>query len=175
MKKIGFMCLFMFVTLMTSAQGTKDLEMIRASFQEIQNEDDIQVILNFQIIDLEFEIANVIEAYQGASQCMIAKYVVAPWSKMKNFNAGKDRLEVSIGENKVVENVYLRLMIQLNAPKIVNYNKDIDSDLQFLEHHLVKTPMDLSFKQLMMENLLSAVKKKEQEEVLLKIDRSISN
>jgi hypothetical protein len=129
--------------MMTSAQDTKDLEMIRASFQEIQNEGDIQNILNFQIIDLEYEIANVIEAYQGASQCMIAKYVVAPWTKMKNFNAGKDRLEDSIAKNKVVENVYLRLMIQLSAPKLVNYNKDIDSDLQYLENHLVKTPMDL--------------------------------
>ena len=159
---------------MTSAQGTKNLEMIRASFQEIQNEGDIQNILNFQIIDLEYEIANVIEAYQGASQCMIAKYVFAPWSKMKNFNAGKDRLEASIAENKVVENVYLRLMIQLNAPKIVNYNIDIDSDLQFIEHHLVKPPMDSSFKKLMIENLLSIVKNNEQEEVLLQIDRSIS-
>lgn len=170
MKMNVFMIVILLVTEMGWSQNSKDLDMIRASFQEIQTEDDIQTIQDFKINGTNPEIANVINAYKGASRCMMANYVFAPTSKLTNFNEGKRKLEASIEEKKGVENVYLRLLIQLNAPKIVNYRKNIDADIMYLEQFLTTAPIDLKFKTLMIENILTVVKKEEQKEVLLHID-----
>ena len=106
---------------MLTSQNKNDLELIRSSFQEIKNEDDINSILAFQIKESDKSKINIVEAYKGAAQCMMANYVFSALSKLKNFNEGKKILEASISENKDVENVYLRLLIQLNLPKILSY------------------------------------------------------
>jgi len=102
---------------MVTSQNKNDLELIRTSFQEIKSEEDINSILSFPIDASDRSEVNIIEAYMGASQCMMANYVFSPSSKLKNFNVGKKILEASISENMDVENVYLRLLIQLNVPE----------------------------------------------------------
>jgi len=100
---------------------------------------------------------------------MMAEYVFSPISKLKNFNRGKKILEASILESNNVENVYLRLLIQLNIPGILNYHDNIDADIDFLEDHMARSTIDLTYKNIMVKNLLSVTKKKEQKEALLQI------
>ncbi len=170
MKQYGMISILLFVTLMVASQNKNDLELIRTSFQEIKSEEDINSILSFPIEGSDRSEVNIVEAYKGASQCMMANYVFSALSKLKNFNEGKKILEASISENKDVENVYLRLLIQLNVPRLLNYDNDVDEDIRFLEEHLAKSSIDLSYKHIMINNLVSVSKEQEQKDALLKID-----
>ena len=170
MKQYGMISILLFVTLMVASQNKNDLELIRTSFQEIKSEEDINSILSFPIEGSDRSEVNIVEAYKGASQCMMANYVFSALSKLKNFNEGKKILEASISENKDVENVYLRLLIQLNVPRLLNYDNDVDEDIRFLEEHLAKSSIDLSYKHIMIKNLVSVSKEQEQKDALLKID-----
>jgi len=154
---------------MVNAQNKNDLELIRTSFQKIKSEDDVNSILAFQIEASDRSEVNIVEAYKGAAQCMMANYVFSSLSKLKNFNEGKKILEASINENKDVENVYLRLLIQLNVPKILSYYRDVDEDIRFLEEHLAKSAIDPNYKHVMIKNLVSVSKRQEQKDALLKI------
>lgn len=169
MKKYALISIFLFVTLMGFSQEKNDLEWIRTAFQEIKNEEDINKILAYPIENNGRDDSNIIRAYKGASQCMVANYVFSPISKLKNFNEGKKILEASILESKNVENVYLRLLIQLNVPGILNYHDDIDADIDFLEDHMAGSAIDLPYKNIMVKNLLSVTKKEERKEALLQI------
>jgi len=170
LKQYGIISILLFVTLMLNAQNMNDLELIRKSFQEIKSEDDLNSILVFQIEESDKSEVNIVEAYKGAAQCMMANYVFSALSKLKNFNEGKKILEASISENKNVENVYLRLLIQLNIPRILSYYKNVDEDIRFLEEHMAKASIDTDYKHIMIKNLVSVTKRQEQKDALLKID-----
>lgn len=170
MKQYGIISILFFVTSISSAQNTRDLELIRTAFQDIKNEEDVRSILVFEIIETNREQVNILEAYKGASQCMMANYVFSPVSKLKNFNQGEKIIEASITENMEVENVYLRLLIQLNIPKVLNYYNNIDGDIIFLDQHMSKAPIDVEYKKIMIKNLLSVAKTNEQEDALLQIN-----
>ena len=97
------------------AQETISLQEIRQQFQEIRSEEDVKRVMDTPI-DSQDPNSSVLEAYQAASTCMMAEYVFSPIKKLKYFNQGRTSLEKLISEQKSVENVYLRLMIQLNIP-----------------------------------------------------------
>ncbi len=161
----------MFVTLIPqAAQENKALEMIRSEFQEINSEEDIEKILTFQNEGASKNELLMIKAYQAAATCMMANYVFSPMSKLKYFNEGKKNLEELILSKKDVENVYLRLLLQLNVPTILNYDENIEEDVAYLDATLAKSPIDLTYKNAMIKNLVSVAKKKELKDVLLLID-----
>ena len=154
---------------MSKAQENTFLETIRLEFQEIKNEADIEKILAFDydnVLETELEM---IKAYQAAGTCMMANYVFSPISKLKYFNDGKKELDELISKSKEVENVYLRLLIQLNVPRSLNYHKNIEEDVAYLETHMAKAPIELSYKKTMIENLVSITKKKKLKDTLLEI------
>ena len=111
-----------------------------------------------------------IEAYQATATCMLAEYDLSPMSKLKYFNEGKKKLEELITIKKGVENVYLRLLLQLNVPRILSYYKNIEEDVAYLESSLATAPIDVSYKYAMIKNLISVAKKNELKEVLLQIN-----
>lgn len=161
--------ILLFVTLKLSSQQEIDLEITRSAFQEISAEDDIDKIRSF---DFPFGNENeweTIRAYQAAATCMMANYVFKPLSKLKYFNEGRKELEILIEEGKTVEKVYLRLLIQLNVPRILNYYKDIETDIIFLVRNMVDAPISISYKKIMINNLVSITKKKDLKEALLHI------
>jgi len=100
---------------------------------------------------------------------MMANYVFSPKSKLNYFNQGKAELEELIEDSKDVEKVYLRLLIQLNVPKILNYYKNIKGDIQYLHDHMAKAQIEDDFKYMMIENLISITKKEELKKALLDI------
>ena len=155
---------------MSKAQEKLSLETIRIEFQEIKNEADIQKLLAFEYDRAKETELKIIKAYEAAGTCMMAEYVFSPISKLKYFNKGKKHLEELISEGKEVENVYLRLLIQLNAPRMLNYYMDIEDDMAYLERHMATAPIELSYKNTMIMNLVSITKKKDLKDVLLQIN-----
>lgn len=160
----------MFVTLGAVAQDSDDLDTVRKQFQVIDSKEDIQKIMLFQIDDLNSSVGQIITAYKAAATCMMANYVFSPKSKLKYFNQGKKDLEELIRIDKEVENVYLRLLLQLNVPKMLNYNDNIDDDVAYLDEFLGVSDIDVDYKNTMIQNLLSVAKKKELKEALLQIE-----
>lgn len=66
-----------------------------------------------------------------------AKYKFFPWDKLSVFNKEKSRLEELIRYNpKNIHLRYLRLVIQENTPKILNYNSNIKQDKSFIKEFL---------------------------------------
>jgi len=95
----------------------------------------------------------VVSAYQGASKARMADYVGNPISKLKYFNSGKELLEESIKKKKELESVYLRLLIQLNAPGFLYYNKNIEEDLAFFNNNIGKSNLPIATKSMFVSNL----------------------
>jgi hypothetical protein len=160
----------MFVTLLSQAQENTGLMKMRSEFQEISSEADIKKFLDFEYENTDVNEIQLIEAYQATATCMLANYVFSPVSKLKYFNEGKEKLEELILARKGVENVYLRLLLQLKVPQILSYYKNIEEDVAYLESSLAAAPIELSYKYAMIKNLVSLAKKNELKEVLLQIN-----
>lgn len=155
---------------MSQAQENEALMKMRSDFQEINSEADIKGILAYEYKSAEKNEQQVILAYQAAATSMMANYVFSPMTKLKYFNEGKKILEDLILKSKNVENIYLRLLLQLNVPKILSYNQNITEDVAYLESSLAKSPIELSYKYTMIKNLVSVAKKNELKETLLQIN-----
>lgn len=68
-------------------------------------------------------------AYKGALLMKKAGFQKAPPTKVKVFKQGHQLLEAEIKVYPdIVEYRFLRLAVQENAPKILNYNKNIEED-----------------------------------------------
>lgn len=159
----------MFASFMSIAQESESLKTLRAEFQKVDSEEDIDKILAFNVGGFGQGEQQLVNAYQAAGTCMMANYVFSPKSKLNYFNQGKAQLEDLIEESKDVEKVYLRLLIQLNVPKILNYHKNIEGDIQYLHDHMAKAQIEDAFKYMMIENLISITKKEEFKKALLDI------
>ncbi|MHB1922860.1 MAG: hypothetical protein ACYCOO_11555, partial [Chitinophagaceae bacterium] len=69
------------------------------------------------------------EAFIGALMMRKAGLLKLPGKKLGFFEAGRKKLDRAIfKDEKNVEYHFLRLMIQENAPKIVNYHNDLETD-----------------------------------------------
>ena len=54
-------------------------------------------------------------------------------------------LAESIMVDKNVENIYLRLIVQLHAPSFLGYNKEIEMDKKFIEINIKKHQKNLFY------------------------------
>lgn len=70
-------------------------------------------------------------AYMGMCQTMMAQYAFLPTTKLEYFNNGKQAIEEAISTDRSnAELRYIRLLVQLNAPWFLGYNKDISEDME---------------------------------------------
>ena len=73
------------------------------------------------------------EGYEGALLMRKAGLVKRPAEKLKFFKAGRIKFETALVNDKDnAEFRFLRFAIQEHAPKIVKYNKDLETDKQFI-------------------------------------------
>ncbi len=80
-----------------------------------------------------------IKAYVVSLKMKQAEYKLFPWSKLKIFNSEKRNIERLIKKNP--DNIhlrYMRLVIQENLPKILNYHFHIKEDKEFIKELLDK-------------------------------------
>jgi len=153
------------------AQEVLSLDEVRQKFEAIDSEEDIEQFIGSSI-DANDPDAPTVRAYQATSTCMMADYVFSPIKKLKYFNKGKADLEELIAEQKTVEKVYLRLLLQLNIPKFLNYHKNIDEDLAYLEAGLPGAKIYGEYKDVMIQNLVTLADENEVKETLLGIEKT---
>ncbi len=128
MRLLIFLCLFFSV----ASFAGEGISYFRKSFKGIEDKATAEKFLATEIEEDNLQNAVSIRAYKGVCKMMMAQYVSNPFSKYSWFNEGKDLLEKSIKLNKNVENIHLRILVQINAPSFLDYSSDIASDKAYL-------------------------------------------
>ncbi|PJA06192.1 MAG: hypothetical protein COX70_10050 [Flavobacteriales bacterium CG_4_10_14_0_2_um_filter_32_8] len=83
-------------------------------------------------------------AYKGALLAKKADFEDDVSKKIKTFKIGVQLLEIEIKKfPKETEYRFLRLCIQENCPKILNYDKNIKEDVQLITNNFSKQPKSL--------------------------------
>ncbi|GEM_PF-1355022 len=144
-----------------------DLDYFRSAFHQIETEEEFEAYLAKEI-EVETN-RNTVMAYKGACQSMMARFFVSPFTKMKHFNEGTSLLEGSIAQKENVDNIYLRLLVQLNAPAMLGYHDDIESDLLFLQKHVKESDLSRDVKEKMIDTLMDSKDADEYMDSLIKI------
>ncbi|MFT3750863.1 MAG: hypothetical protein QM768_21295 [Agriterribacter sp.] len=73
------------------------------------------------------------EAFEGALMMKKAGLLKGAPNKLKEFKAGRQKLEEVLEKTKDnAELRFLRLIIQENAPKILGYHKELEEDHKFI-------------------------------------------
>ena len=83
-------------------------------------------------------------AYEGALLAKKAGLASGPMEKLNLFKSGKKKLENAIKtDNQNPEFRFLRLIIQENSPKIVEYKGEIKEDSEFVKKNFNSLPDSL--------------------------------
>ena len=149
----------------TNMENT-ELSHVRDIFHKPVSKKNIEEIIN---LPSDKYFSSTIKAYQAVSKTMMAKYVTSPFSKLGYFNEGKKELETIIASDQNLETVYLRLLIQLNVPSLLNYYSKIETDLDYFCVNFANSPIDQNTKELFKETLLKTEKIGEYSERKIKL------
>ena len=121
----NLLLLFSIITVQGNSQKTG---FDRLAFYNAMASDNLEEI-NTQLAIISTSSINEKEAYEGALLMKKAGLVTKAKEKLSLFKAGRLKLEASIKKNSNnTEFVFLRLIIQEHAPKMVKYNADIEKD-----------------------------------------------
>jgi hypothetical protein len=115
----------------------------RNAFYAAMKSQDIKTV-DVQLELLEKDSSSDNAAFQGALLMKKAGLVKGPFKKLKLFKQGHSSLEAALEKNSNDPEIrFLRLMIQENAPGILNYNDDIKSDVAAIQVAFKNMPEDL--------------------------------
>lgn len=125
------------LSLLSTNGISQDLDHIRNQYQlAIKDEAACKALIEKLRIK-EKEIQSVELAYLGTLETIWAKYVNNPFSKLKTFKKGKNKIEDAVKQSpNNVEILYLRLSVQKNAPSFLGYNSNIKEDTEFIKKNL---------------------------------------
>lgn len=109
-----------------------DIKEIRSLYEEAS---DSQTSLDSLIAKLEYcKHTDVLKAYMGVSQMILAKHVFNPFKKSRLFFSGRDMLEKAISDDSDnIELRFLRFCVQSSAPNFLGYNNSIKEDEKMIK------------------------------------------
>jgi hypothetical protein len=148
MKLLSFLITILFLNIGYAQKENN--EILRQLFHQENNEENLDKIIEYKTNMKGF----IPEAYFGSAIAMKAQYPFSPIKKYKYFSDGTELIENSIGTNQVVENTYLRLLIQLNTPQFLGYHKNIQEDILFVEKHIDHCSLSDKWKLIFIEQIL---------------------
>ncbi len=119
-------CTFFPVFLLSGGITTQSLD--RESLYAALRSEDVRTIEK-QIKNLEQSTDKNAMAFTGALKMKQVGAVKDPAQKLKLFKAGHNKLEQAIANDQMnAEYKFLRLIIQENAPRFLNYHSHIEED-----------------------------------------------
>jgi hypothetical protein len=163
-----FFILFFLVVLSFSLSAGNDLASFRKDFQQVTDKSSAESFLKEEIAAGDLKEKITINAYKAVCKMMMAQYVLNPISKYGWFNEGKEMLEQSIKMNRNVENIHLRLLVQMNAPSFLGYASDLEKDVQYIKKNLEKSSVSEETKKMILNNLVTNDKEGRFEELAKK-------
>lgn len=133
--KMRFSVFFSLFFLLTGivAKGTeKEQTFDKPSFYAAMSSDKLDVI-NKQLNSLKSLSLEEKEAYEGALLMRKSGLAKNANEKLSLFKSGRSKLEAAITKNMDnIEFRFLRVIIQENAPRIVKYKKELESDVKLI-------------------------------------------
>lgn len=141
-----------FILINLQAQNCNDLTKVRALFKSEINEDKLESIISICVNSNCYKTT----PYYAVATMQKAEFVWFPLHKFKYFNKGKEILENYIIQNpNNIEARYVRWLTQKKAPSILNYNKNIEEDYQYILTKIAKSDIELNYQ----FTILSHIKK----------------
>lgn len=129
--KLATLLFFSFFFL--GANVSVDIVEIRQTYRNIQDNEDLIKDLYEALTPVAKNDQPNLVAYKGAATTMMAKFADGIKDKKTFFNDGRELLEYAVkAQTSNVEIRCIRLSVQENAPRILGYHKDIDTDKQFI-------------------------------------------
>lgn len=120
------------------AQSSATIE--RSSYYKAISATDIAVI-NTAINTVNNSTEKNKEAFEGALMMKRAGLLKGASNKLKEFKAGRQKLEGVLSKNKDNPELrFLRLIIQENAPKILGYHKELEEDNKYIVSNFRSIP-----------------------------------
>jgi len=113
-----------------------ELSQIRETFPLAVNNEEITKKLFDDLSFVTNKEKEIIIAYKGAVSTLMAKYTSKAKEKKEFFKIGVEFLEYAlIKDPNNIEIRCLRLSVQENSPKFLNYRANIEEDKQFILDH----------------------------------------
>ena len=147
------LCFFILSGLMCVNLMGNNINLARIKLSKVTTIAQIDTVL-ILINNINTPISN---AYKGAYTMMKAKYVNSPFKKYAYFNEGKALIEKAIEQApNNVEIRYLRVTLQVNLPKFLNYYENINNDIDFVLTNLKTAQIPIEVKYKIIINLVAA-------------------
>ena len=150
----SFVTILLLVTSLLSL-SVNDINYFRDNFTGTTDEKKAKTYLDAEIEKASLKEKITINGYKAVVTMRMAEYVSNPFTKLSWFNDGKKMLEESIKMNRNVENIHLRLMVQVNAPSFLGYNKQIEKDRNYILKNLEKSSVPNETKKMILTNLMA--------------------
>lgn len=110
-----------------------DISEIRQLYKEADLSEQNATNLFHKLESITISDDKVLLAYKGAVTSMTAKYEKGVKQKKDVFKNGVSLVELAVAsEEDNIEIRFVRLSVQQNSPKFLNYNKEIEEDKKFL-------------------------------------------
>jgi hypothetical protein len=125
--KIGFLFISSFMIFYASLQSFD-----KSGYYRVMASGD-HTAIDSELVLLTHAIPREKEAYEGALLMKKAGLLHKPKDKLTTFRLGATKLETALAKDSSNgEYHFLRLIIQEHAPAVVHYNKDVDTDLEWV-------------------------------------------
>lgn len=128
-----FLFILFFTTLFLVAP---DLTKIREDYiNAVHSKENTEVLYN-DLAEVVKSDEKILVAYKGAVTTLKAKFAKSTKDKKELFKDGATLLEYAVSEDSSnIEIRSIRLGVQENTPKVVNYRKNISEDKQYILDH----------------------------------------
>lgn len=120
-----------FIPCISLAAKSMDIHQVRENYPlAVDNKKICKTTLNALI---HMPQSAIVMVYLGAYQAMLAKHLFNPIEKLNSFSKGKKNIEkaVTMAPNSL-EVRFIRLSIQANSPRILNYRSAIEVDKNYV-------------------------------------------
>ena len=120
--------------------GVAQQKFDKTAFYNVMSSGDMEAI-NSEIDIVKNASPDNKEGYEGALLMKKAGFPANAHKKLKLFKEGRIKLESALlADNENTEFHFLRLAIEENAPKIVKYHADIETDKLFVQKNFKNLP-----------------------------------
>lgn len=126
---------FLTIAIAVMVHANIDLNAVRSGYTKAV---DDKKLCSEMIHDLKsIQANNLCLAYLGGYQCIWAKHVFNPFSKLKTFNEGKNNIEKAVKNEPLNPEIRLvRLSVQKNAPSFLRYGDNVQEDESFIRKNI---------------------------------------
>ncbi len=139
-----------FLFLLIPFTNCTEIEKVRIEFHKIDSKESLYLFLNY----FEGVKCDELEPYIASAIMSKAKHTYLPLKKMRYFDEGKKRLEVFIKKHPDhIEARYVRVLIQSEIPKFLNYHENLKKDITFIVNNISQSGLPIDYQNVLLNKI----------------------